>query len=102
MDLQTFLDARHLQSDPDDGMLDFLGIIDHFDLGVYDAVLVFKERRQVPASYITVFIDGGSQNRAAIFLEPSWIVGSPSKKRDPEWRSTYNHSSSSFAVPAIR
>ncbi len=75
-------------------MLDIFRPFHGFHLGVDDAVPVLKKRGQITATDIAVLVDRGGQNRTAVFLVPGRVIGSPAEKRDPERRSTDDHSSS--------
>jgi hypothetical protein len=81
-------------------MLNFQKIINLFPQSVSYQVLMFKKRRQKPAAYIAVFIDGGIQHHPAIFPVPDWIIRTAPEERDTKWRSTDNHKLS-FTTDAL-
>ena len=62
------------------GMLNFLDARDVLNLGIDDAMLVLKERRQSAAGNIAIFVERGRQYGAAVLAEPPGIVGSTSEE----------------------
>jgi hypothetical protein len=72
-------------------MLNFVTELDILDLGIHHPEAMLKERRQIPAADVTVFIDGSGQNTAAVFQIPGRIIRAPSEKRDPKRRPADDH-----------
>ena len=54
--------------------------MDVLDTGIDDSVLVLKEGREMATSDVSVFVDCGGQDKATVFLRPSRIIGSTTKK----------------------
>jgi hypothetical protein len=52
---------------------------------------MFEEWGQIPTGQIAVFIDGGSQNGAAMFFIPIRIIRSSAEKGDAKWGPADNH-----------
>src|SRR5262249_33908602 len=73
------------------GMANFVGGLARFDLSVNNAEAMFEKRRQVPASQITVFVDAGGKNGAAVLAIPGWIISAPAEKRDAKGSAANNH-----------
>lgn len=76
---------------PDSGMLNLIHRTDPLPLGVGDLVVVLKEGRQMTDMNITVFIDAGGDDLAAVLLIEAGEVGSAAEERYPEWRLGDDH-----------
>ena len=72
-------------------MLDLFYLASILYLGIDDAVLVLEKRGQVANGQLTILVDRGCQDGAAIFSEPSGIVGAATEKRYAERSSSYDH-----------
>src|SRR5688572_6511983 len=72
-------------------MLDFINGLAVFNFGINNADLMFEERRKIAAAEITIFINGGSKNFAAMLAVPNGIIGAASKKRNAKRCAANNH-----------
>src|SRR5260370_42682632 len=61
-------------------------------------MFVVKKRRQDPAAYITILVNRGGQDRAALVEIPGRVVRSPAKERYPVRGLRYDHLSASPRV----
>ncbi len=80
MHLDAMLDAGKSQYLASCRVHDLVDRLTVLDLGIDDAELVFKERRQVAARDITVFVDRRGEHRSAMLTIPSRIVRTAAKE----------------------
>src|SRR5689334_7822896 len=62
-------------------MVDFVNGAGQLDSRVDDAVFMLEERRQAADAEVAVFVDGGSDDCAAMFLIPGAVIGSAAEQR---------------------
>src|SRR5438034_8950799 len=62
---------------------------------VHDADLVRKEWGEVTARNIAVLVDRRGQHGPAMCSKPGWVVCTPTKERNAEWRTANYHCSPS-------
>jgi len=92
MYFQAFVDIGPVKDGFNRRMFDLIYMVDVFDVGINDTVLVFKKLGKPSTTYVAIFIDGGSQNGAAIFTIPGGIISAATKERDSEGGSCNDHS----------
>jgi len=76
---------------PNGRVLDVVDRRDSFCLGVHDPMLVVEKVRKLPTGQVTIVIDRGRKDGAAVVFEPLGKVGAPSKEGDPKRSPRDNH-----------
>ena len=75
-------------------MVNFIDGFDVFHFRINDARTVLKKRRKIPARDITIFIDGGGQNRPMMLFVPAGIICPPAEKGNSKRCAANDHRSS--------
>src|SRR5690242_12650643 len=91
MNLNSLLDSKILQTCPRRRMTDLSVVNDVFDFRIRNAAVVLEKRWQPPAGDVAALIDGGGQHGPAELTVPNGIIGSATKERNSERRTSNDH-----------
>ncbi len=91
MNLKPFLPVEPGENSPDSWMFYFIDIFDVFYSGIDDSVFMVEKWREIPATDIAVFVNGGRQDLTTMFSEPGRIICSSAKKGDSKRSSCNDH-----------
>ncbi len=91
VNLYSAVDLQVTQCFANGRVIDLAYLLAAFYLRVNDTNLVVKERRQIAARDVAVFVDGCGEDGSTILPVPGGVVSPPAKEGDSEGCSANDH-----------